>query len=445
MDDLSVGKETEQKVEHNNPLKEPFQHIVWGFALTFLTFQFVKLQYLLPLIGVYEFYVGFRMLKKENVYFHTAWLLAIGKLILNLCSLIVEVTPLRIVQVNLPIGYVNVVLYLLLLAECRRALREFYHKNEVEQSRDPFLWAIIWEIVIFFCAVYLPESGLLVAIVFLLWMISILCSIAKIPEDFDQEREMKCDTSVKPMHPWSALLYFGGCIGILGITCFFVNHHAAKFEPYIHQPLVDQQLSDQLIRLSFSAELLQMLPKETLEQFQDAVAVEHCSDLLRFGQQGLNMNTVFVELPDKDVYTIVYFRWGEGGSYWNDGFRIHLGNLESEVEIVEDALLYSKGGKMYRAKMPRVTQDIYTGNGWFGTTSSYQIRGGVSFPFGAQKQSGYLIYHSKYHEDTVVSHYVNYYHKLTLFQIPYQLPEEEEEDSNVILQQHSAHHFMEKK
>lgn len=56
--------------------------------------------------------------------------------------------------------------------------------------------------------------------------------------------------------------------------------------------------------------------------------------------------TVYIELPENEVYVLVYFKWQKPKAFWNDGFTIW--GLDG-IELLEGKLFYQKDSINYEA------------------------------------------------------------------------------------------------
>lgn len=94
VEDLSQLPPAPGEVWGYAPWRSAMTKILWGMGLTTIHFEFLYLQYLLPLLGAALLYLGFRSLRKENRWFKLCW--ALSGLYLLYCGVIytLNATPL---------------------------------------------------------------------------------------------------------------------------------------------------------------------------------------------------------------------------------------------------------------------------------------------------------------------------------------------------------------
>lgn len=125
--------------------------IVLGLCLTCFTLNFACLQYILPAIGTANLYLGFRALRKNNVWFQFGWICSICKVTLLYLSLVLNATPYAdIFPVSRTV--LQAAATLLLFAALRQALRQAAAELGQTSQKDPVLWALLWYLLIIFLA-----------------------------------------------------------------------------------------------------------------------------------------------------------------------------------------------------------------------------------------------------------------------------------------------------
>lgn len=93
MEDLSQLPPSPNEVQSYNPWRSAMTKILWGMGLTTIHFEFLYLQYLLPLLGAALLYLGFRSLRKENRWFKLCWVLSGVLLAVHMAFDILTATP----------------------------------------------------------------------------------------------------------------------------------------------------------------------------------------------------------------------------------------------------------------------------------------------------------------------------------------------------------------
>ena len=75
------------------PWRSAMDRILTGFALGAVTFHFLRLEILLPSVGVLLHLLGFRSLRRENRWFHLGWIMAGIHLAVQMTVLVLGGTP----------------------------------------------------------------------------------------------------------------------------------------------------------------------------------------------------------------------------------------------------------------------------------------------------------------------------------------------------------------
>jgi hypothetical protein len=155
------------------------------------------------------------------------------------------------------------------------------------------------------------------------------------------------------------------------------------------------------------------------------------------GKSSLKTTSIYVELKDNRMYAIEYFQWLGGSAYWHDGFTI---SSSEKLELINGRLLYEKNGMSYSAAIPRLKNEMISQSDWFGAESqSEKIAGAVNYPFGSDRQRGYVFYQLDIRENAWTGNNIlNYIHYSNPFRSHY----EETERKNLMfsdkLRQHST-------
>ena len=93
VEDLSQLPPAPGEVWGYAPWRSAMTKILWGMGLTTIHFEFLYLQYLLPLLGAALLYLGFRSLRKENRWFKLCWVLSGVLLAVHMATDILTATP----------------------------------------------------------------------------------------------------------------------------------------------------------------------------------------------------------------------------------------------------------------------------------------------------------------------------------------------------------------
>jgi len=94
MDEVSQIPPSKDMVSAATPWQSAMEKIMWGMALNTFKLEFFYLQYILPLLGSVLMYLGYRSLRKENIWFKLCWGITAFSLIWHIFWDVLSATPL---------------------------------------------------------------------------------------------------------------------------------------------------------------------------------------------------------------------------------------------------------------------------------------------------------------------------------------------------------------
>lgn len=392
--------------------------IIGGFILTTITFNFLGLQYILSTIGVFLIYSGFVELRKENKWFARAFMLAVCNILGQMVYLMSITTPWFGPMQNNTIVLMGIVLELGIILTFRCALKEVFKKIEVTQPHDPLLWIAIWTGGVGVCTVLQISNSWLVFIPILIGYSLLMCSLHKIGKLLNDAEDRLVNAPAKVSHKVMGCGYGLACILLVTVCGIGVNHIELDATEFIKP--TDSATQQMLADMGFPPHIIRDFSEENIGLLSDAIHVETFTDLLTFdqieklGKCNMKATTVYIELPDNLLYVVVQFEWQDGKAFWDDGFTI---SVREPFELLDGKLLYEKKGTAYWAPIPRLRDEELT--------QSCLISGGVSYPFGSERQRGYVFYRLQLPENQWSgATCLNYVHACTPLQIPYRKPEQ---------------------
>lgn len=437
-------------VEEVNPWREPIGRIVWGLVLTGITLNFLYLDYLLPAVGVVLQYLGFRALRRNGVEFRLAWLLSIVRLIWVGAFLVLSVTPwLPIGDLDMALGLTGMLLQIVQLLALRAGLRQVCRTAGIEPKSDPLKAAACWEGLILVLAISPLAHSWLAAIPMLIAFVCIVRALFRLGETMGEAGY--CFTAA-PVHLNTEVVrwgYLGGCLLLMLALSACVNHprlDATLMEEH-GETAIRQQLSD----LGLPDEVLADLTDEDVRALDGAFHVACCAEMLAFGPDAQSMilcdqtnaperapvepeipagadtmiaSTYYIELPDYRMGVLHRLAWVQGSAYWGDAFSA-FEDSDYGYNLIGGRLVYEKRGQTYAAPIPDLSDSTVTTTNMFGTYTSNQISGLVSYPLGADNSRGYVLYVMYLDENRVFGATgINYYHAPQPFNLPYRTPRE---------------------
>lgn len=444
IDCLSEITPPEEEIQRINPWSKPIGFITWGFILTTIHLNFVYLQYILPTIGVVLIYLGFRSLRRENKYFTVLWIISMVKLLLQLVHLVWISTPLNLVEYpEAAVGTALFVFHLAMFLIFQAALDKTYFKAGKTVQERPLIWASLWALAVYLLVMFSLPVGWWIAIPMLICYYLIVRSLFRVGEQLDDTGYILTNA---PVRIGSRTFGWGFCLMALAVVlaCTVYYNHL-PLEPRVYSPPEMTGARQRLLELDFPAEALQYLSDEDVELLSEAKDVEVFRKLLMFdprkiehwesygnhtsithtyepGKKNMEVTTIFIEMPENLLYVMQYFTWQGGSPVWQDGFLISGENKTEDKEIVSSGLFYEQQGIKYIAGFPRLVCDKFTQYTMFGPDYSVMIAGALSYPFGSEKQGGYVLYRYPIDADSdqFVSHALfSYVHLVSPLRIPY--------------------------
>ena len=433
----------ENEISDINPWKIPINSITWGLILTTIHLNFLYLQYILPTIGVILVFIGFRSLRNENKYFRTIYFAAIVKLVIHLLNIIRVATPLNILNYpELAIGCVLTSFQIFIFLTFHKALKEVYINAGKTMDSSPLIGATLWTVFAFLLAISPLAETWLAFITMIIFYVLIIKSIFSIGEQLDDTGYLLTYAPVKISDKRFGRIYFA-LIMVIGIS-FNISSNHLKLESKEFSYPNNTQLRESFIDMGFPEDVLRYLENSDLELLKDLVDVQVGNELLMFDpkeiehvegtenrrmisytyeprNKNIDARTIFIEMPEKTLYVMQYFKWIGGNPIWQDGIMI-TGNHEIENRaIISSGLFYSKNGGEYMADFPYLDMESVERHTFFGTHWAEPIRGTFSFPIGSQNQGGYVLYRygTMLDDRYLIASLFEYLHQSNPIRIPY--------------------------
>lgn len=452
-----IGEETVELDDENvgNIWDKPMSNITLGFIFTMMTFNFLGLQYILPTIGVCFLYIGLRELRNENKALNLAWIFSIINLILQVLNLIYISTPLSVnFKGNWIIIAISTIFQVSLHLIFRAGLKNVFEKANTKPIRDPILWMVIWRIVVLICAITQLGSIWFIFILIIIFYFYIFSSLYKLRYDLNAINSRPSQVSTRLSSKVFIFIYVICCTFICAICCVGSNYIRLDSREFITPDTSEQR--DVLIGLGFSEDILKDITDEEVAMLQEPIYIYSSNELLMFDskdeivQNGVGVNTstkkpgkinleatvTYVELKDGRMYAFEYFEWKDRSAYWNDGFTISSSQM---LELINGKLLYEKDGISYFAPIPRLKGGSVTEYDMFGAEiTSDKITGAVNYPFGSDRQRGYIFYQLDLSNGNWTgANLFNYTHNNNPFRIPYS----ETEHTNLMFSEKMVQHY----
>ncbi|MGI6181117.1 MAG: hypothetical protein ACOYIE_03465 [Agathobaculum sp.] len=443
---------SEDALESVNPWYTPMLYITWGLILNGITLHFLYLQYLLPTLGTVLSYLGFRSLRGNGKAFRLAWVISLAELIWHGSYMALAATP-WLPQGDLVYGLAAAATAarLIQLLALRSGLHAVMRKAGTEPQSDPLKSAAIWQAAVLALAFTPLAHSTLAGVVGVIAFIVIVRALFRFSGGLERagycfEAAPVCISGGKMA--WGYLLC---CVLAVVGSSMLANHLPPDAAVRPENGLAGERQA--LQALGMPAETVDDLSDAHVKALEGAFHFSYSQDLLRFGSDygseniydGTNTpekppvvsayagkpdtmlaTSSYIELPGYRVAVLVQFDWGQTGTaYWGDAFTM-VGDGDRGNELVGGALLYEKDGQRYTAPIPRLDNGMVTVSDWMmGERTSQMISGSVSYPFGAERQRGYVLYIMQMDTDRAYGGtLMNYYHARQPVVLPYRGPAE---------------------
>lgn len=435
---------------------ESMKRITLGFMFTVMTFDFLWLQYILPILGVTLLYIGFRDLRKENKALNIAWIFSIISMVLQVLNLIYINTPLNVNFKSIGImAFISTAFQLSFLIIFRKGIRNIFNKTNIIPKSDPILGIIIWRVIVVISALTGLGQIWFISIPIIIYYFYIFRSLYKLSYDLETINYIPSRVTEIINKKKLFWVYAISCIFIVGVCCVLSNH--IKLDSIEVIPVKEFKTRNMLIDKGVPVKIIKDIVDDDIAMLKNIMNVETFSEELKFNstldnirsrfntynstnkssESNLEVTSIFIKLNNNEMYAIEYFDWGEGGPYWQDGFAI---SGSRPLELINGRLLYESEDINYSAKIPRLRGDMYTSTDIFGyERQDEKITGVINYPSNSKAQRGYVFY--KIDVPIVITtgiNIVNYMHYNHPFRIPYTEVENENLMFSDHLRQHSA-------
>ena len=413
-----------------SPWRRAMRRIVAGYALTTVTLHFFSLEYLLPAIGILLLLLGFRTLRRENPAMRACFLLACLRTavfgvtaVCNACVL-----PAAIAAFPAWMANVHAAIVCVQIGCFWRGLAGIREKSGAGQGCPAAGWLLVWSLGILALRYLEAEVGVL-GLVLLALNAAILVGLWKTARSMDEAGYAVTPAPVRlPDAMLTAALVI---VTLCGMACgyLFASRYPMAWAEHTPAPYTDTAGS--LIALGVPAEVLADLTPEELAAMDGAMRVVGGEEG-RTAVDGLYSIDCAVQLPPvdgRDRWRILhYFVWRE-----EPGFRgteaLHIWPTARANLSWETSGDYT--GRVFCERDGIAMVSPYASFGWerysstihiFGQSSSTDLFAEFSFPKGAERCRGYLLYDvlatTEPPYTSIIDSWINYIHQETWAQFP---------------------------
>lgn len=431
-----------------NPWRTAMDRILLGFAFQGITLHFFLLQYILPAIGSVLLVLGFRSLRKENLWFRLCYVISLFGLALTLVTLMTNGTIYGGGVTQFLLGYTGP---LLAVDLCQyiffwlgfRAVRK---KAGLEPGAASAFALLVWNGII--CWLALLEVGDMYLVIGIGILVVYLCILRCLWVLSTQLDEAGYAVQAAPVRVEDGLLVkvLAGVL-VVGLAVGYVFFDSYPMAWTAAEETGHQEIKDHLVDLGMPAQVAADLTQEDLLACAGAteVLVDQSFHPFNSGRevvttrgyerfitfvydvQELQITGVAVRLDDDTWKIIHHFQWVvDPGFRGTESIQFWPAYRNSEGWAFEDGwtgqLLYERDGQTYTAPYHDVEEETYTTTNWFGETyPATDVFAAFSLPKEGENHRGYASYDIReMQEGWIVDSWINYTHQLSRIQYPVQ-------------------------
>lgn len=439
----------EDIVQDVTPWRKAMNRALMGLALTTLHFNFFGLNYVLPFIGYILSLVGFRALRRENVWFKSCWVIISIRTCYwyfwFLTSTTIYSKELENNAIFSAVAVANMILLFILFFCLWRGFKAVKRKAGLPEKAGSAVALLIWSLWLG----VMSYSGWLAWVVIVLY-ICIIISLFKLSKELDEAGYVIQSAPVKI----SDRVLVTGILVVLaaGAACgyLFFNRYPMEWsEQEISQNAELEEIKNDLIALGFPEDILADLLEEDIRACKDAqyVVVEVRDHALNNGREAImeeglhvSVDTIYdakelritgigVLLPGEEEQWKLFhhfqyvadteFYGTESIQIW-PAYRYNMEDWGAEGEM-SGQVLYDYESQTYTAPYYSLESETYTSIGnILGNGMSTDVFATFSMPKDGENQRGYISYGTKRMQDgtSYIVSWVNYTHQQSWMQFP---------------------------
>lgn len=424
------------------PWKQAMDRIIAGIAMSTITFSFFSLNYILPAIGMIALLLGFRTLKKENVWFHTAFVMTVLRIVCLFPILILNASVFQS-KITTSLGahlltILNLIFALITFYSLWQAIRTVQQKANVEQKAESAVALMIWYIIICILGI-IKIDGMIIVGGLLIVYFFIIRSLSQLSKELDETGYL-----VEPVETrFCDGIIVKTMIGILliGVLCgyMFFNSYPMEWDTNASDTETKElyEIKERLTDLGFPENVLKDMSDMDLIAYKEAEQIVVDINEYSFNDdqeaEDLKVTGIAVKLKDEKTWIFLHhFLWQEEpqslaikGFHGTESIQIWpvYYNFSDGWRKSGDAtgrLLYDKNSETYISDYYYLGEKSYTSNDVFwGMQSSNDLFAAFSLPNDGEKQRGYIMYQAQeIEEGGATSSWFNYTHQEHFLQYP---------------------------
>ena len=435
------------------PWRKAMGNILSGSAMCAITINILWLNFLLPTIGVIAQLLGFRALRRENLWFRACWLLALVRTVCSLPLIVINATIYREAFLALPA--VNVISQSILFEQLAlffcfwQGLRRIWAKTGSNLRTDSAAALVLWYLAVIALA-HIQYTGILLGLIVLLCYVLILRSLSTLSRALEEGGYALVPADVRISD--GTLSKGIAAVLVLGILCGYVFFGSYRMNWQTEDPSVGSeaaQIKAELLSLGYPQSALDDLSEEDLLACRGAIRVvvhesdEPINDGREVREEEWNSVYITTVYDTKELhFTAVAVELADNGAEWrifhhflwtqNPGFRgteslqLWPAFRESDYWISSQALtgrvLYEDtSGTTYSAPYASLAARGYTADSIFwGERYVETLCAEFSLPNRSENARGYVAYGVTGTSSIgcLLNSWANYTHQTGRFQYP---------------------------
>lgn len=424
--------EIAQKV---TPFCISMKRILAGLVLQTFTLSIFHLNYLLPFIGVILQYLGYRVLRRENIWFKLCWWFSI----LNLITYFI-MTVLNTILYHDKIAalkqqgilFLGVVLYTLIPYVCLwKALKKTGQKAAQPTQAVSVFGLMVWKSIVLFFGyneIRISEAGYIVLIISYILLLYGVYRLSRKLEDAGygiKTAPVKISNNLFAVY-YVVITLTGMCFGY-----HYFGRYSMDWQPQAQTKQVEiEEIKTDLIALGFPKEILQDMTREDIADCANATKViyretkeagngeENVNKIVENNREvgysepkkNLRITTVFVELPGGDWKIIEHFLWlADVSFYGTEALEITPPTNAAKLKegTFRGRIGYTGNNKKYYAPYHSLKMETYEKDSpLLGANTINSAFATFTFPKGGTKQRGYVSFEVEILDEEQVENYL---------------------------------------
>ena len=450
-----MNKDGCESIEIGMPYERSINRAVIGIALSLISLNISFLGDIISVVGMILCLLGFRILKYENKWFQSCYVITVIRAIYLILNIILSTTIIQSIITSSPImsviNIMNLILSSVFLVCFCCGIKALQQKIEMPVHIGPVIALFVW--YVFMCLLaFINYRGFIIFGIMIIAYISIINRLWKLTKDISKSgcccHALHIRITDRSIVLIIIFIIAAGCTG----GYMFGGSYPMKWsECDNHQSVEEQDIRKQLVKLGFPEYVLNDISNKDIKDCEYPLEIKvsaneysiengnvNQNNSTSFNSEaadkkvslekvkGLYMTGVAVELPGRRWKIFHHFVWPSSHKFYGTE-SIQLWPVYKDVQEwssisnTTGRLLYDKKAKTYVSSFYSLENKTFTQNNlMFGEQTSTDVFATFSMPNDVVKQRGYLCYSvRKNNKDyAVIDSFMNYTHQQTWMQYP---------------------------